>query len=186
VLSRRRDICRQHRALCICDAQSLRRGEYSDARQRIQSAEYAVTACLCKARLSDARHARAWVLILDSARSKGRAEFHGVRRARLHQRGITATTPVPVSGLTDVTALAAGFLHTCALRTNGSALWWGTTLTVSSATAAPQMAALRMQLYQWRRAVWLMQSRSRRAAITPARCARTAASCAGEITATAN
>ncbi|MFZ2346378.1 MAG: hypothetical protein WAW08_17470, partial [Candidatus Microthrix parvicella] len=34
-------------------------------------------------------------------------------------------TPTPVTGLTDVTAITAGYVHSCALNDDGTAACWG-------------------------------------------------------------
>jgi len=56
------------------------------------------------------------------------------------QLGNGATTsssvPVPVSGLTNVVALAAGGVHTCAVRVDGTVWCWGAAVANGSASAS--------------------------------------------------
>ncbi|MEX0659732.1 MAG: RCC1 domain-containing protein [Egibacteraceae bacterium] len=55
---------------------------------------------------------------------------------------VERTTPVVVDGLDDAVALAAGSLHTCALREGGSVAW-GATCSASSGTAPAPIAPRR-------------------------------------------
>jgi alpha-tubulin suppressor-like RCC1 family protein len=53
---------------------------------------------------------------------------------------IDRASPVPVQGLTGVTALAAGNAHSLALLADGTVRAWGSTASVSSVTARPSTA----------------------------------------------
>jgi hypothetical protein len=76
-----------------------------------------------------------------AACSAGAARNNGNESGQLGDGTTTQrAAPQPVTGLTDATQIAVGWLHACALRRGGTVVCWGSNAQGSSATAPPPTA----------------------------------------------